>query len=427
MWNLIEIRRRGGARLRLGVLLGLTVLASGVLASVALAGGFDPRHPTTLVVGAPAGFAPSERVDPLRRGQSSTSLPTVPSQVWRRELAGGLEVSPLIDSKGGVIAALVSPDVVRLGSDGQQSWRTRLGGAGAVVAPVLLSDGSVAVVCSDGTLWSIGPGGTTRFTIDLRMRTKKSKAAPLARDDGGLVIAGDSGVVMVAQDGGVVARASLPLAAVGGVLPWRDGVLVTAADGGVHFWQPPAEPRKLGELGGHLEGGAALVGERTLVAVVDRLQVVAFDLLGAGTTVLASGAGMGVELEGPVTLDPRGVLLVTNIMGELFGLDAHGAMVRQEALESLPAGFAADAGMPSIFRRIDTQSSPAPVVDAKGRLAFARNSGKVGVVDESGKVATADTRLCAQPIAVLPAGPKRFAVACRNGSIALYGESGTGG
>ena len=75
--------------------------------------------------------------DRARRGQSATPFPKQPVELWRRELAGGLELPPVIDSHGEIVAALVSPDLVRIGRDGRQQWRTRLGAAPAVVPSVL--------------------------------------------------------------------------------------------------------------------------------------------------------------------------------------------------------------------------------------------------------------------------------------------------
>src|SRR5687768_12352585 len=126
----------------LAAFVGLGALAVG---SLAIADGFDPSVPTSVVVGRPQGHAVGERVDRARRGQTRTALPQTPVELWRRDLAGGLELPPVVDKKGDVIAALVSPDVVGIANDGRQKWRTRLGSAPAVVAPVLTSDGSTAV------------------------------------------------------------------------------------------------------------------------------------------------------------------------------------------------------------------------------------------------------------------------------------------
>jgi outer membrane protein assembly factor BamB len=290
-----------------------------------------------------------------------------------------------------------------------------------VVAPVITSDGSTVIVCGDGSLWSVSAGGAVRFEVDLQMRTKKTQAAPLARDDGGVVVATDDSLALVAADGEIGARAQLQGRAVGGLIPWRGGVLATLRSGVVQHWRPPAAPRKVGDLGGTLDDGAVLVSERTLVAVVDRQRVVGLDLLGGGGTLITGAAGTGAQLEGPPTLDKTGVLLVSNVLGELFGVDAHGVLVRRLALENLPLMFNPDAGVGALLGRVESRPSPAMIVGTAGRVGFARNSGKIGIVEPDGSgVVTVNPRLCARPLAVLPAGDNRMLVACHSGSVAMF-------
>jgi len=399
----------------------MVATAGTVLASWAAAD--DPSTPLTVVLGSPPGFAASDRLGPSRLGRSDTALPQVASELWRRELAGGLELAPLIDANGSLTAALVSPDVVRIGRDGQQQWRTRLGSSAPVVPPVITSDASVAVVCGDGTLWSITSAGRVRFKTNLKMSTRQARATPLARDDGSVVVAGDNGVVMVDSAGRIIARTVLPSRPVGGLIAHQRGVLLTTENGSVHHWRPPTHPRELGKLGGQLDGGAARVGPRAMVAVVDRRKLVALDLRTGNTTLLMGGDGL-MQLEGPVTLDPSDVLLFTNTIGELIGIDAHGVMVRRVALDDLPMLFASDAGtaMPSLFRRLETRSSPPLIVDPAGRIGFVRSNGRMGVVDPAGNVAVASGRFCARPLSLLPAGEGRMAIACRSGSVAMYAD-----
>jgi hypothetical protein len=400
------------------------VVATGtVLASWAAADGIDPSTPTAVVLGTPPGVAISDRLGPSRLGRSDSALPESATEVWRRELAGGLELAPVIDSKGSLTAALVSPDVVRIGRDGQQMWRTRLGSSAPVVSPVTTSDASVAVVCGDGTLWSVSSSGTVRFKTNLKMSTRQARATPLPRDDGSVVVAGDNSVVTVDGGGQITARAVLPSRPVGGLIAHQHGVLLTTENGSVYHWRPPARPRELGKLGGQLDGGAARVGPRTVVAVVDRRRVVALDLKTGSTTLLMGGDGL-MQFEGPVTLDQAGVLLFTTTIGELIGLNAHGVVVRRLALDDLPVLFGADGGtaMPSIFRRLETRSSPPLIADPAGRVGFARSNGRMGVVDPSGNVLVASGRFCARPLALLPAGDGRMAIACKSGSVAMYAD-----
>jgi len=403
----------------------LAVVAVSGVASFAVAERAHKVKPATIVVGMPPGFAPTHRLDPGRRGQATSTLPSAPRQLWERPLAGGLEQPPLVDAKGGLIAALTTPDLVRLDAgDGRQLWRTRTGSEPAVVPPVITSDGSIAVVSEDGTLWLVSAGGRVRFGVSLGMRTNKAQATPLAWDDGSVVVAGENGLVHVAADGAVLARSRMGARPVGGLIPWRRGVVATSHAGDVYFWRAPATPRKLGTFGGQLEGGAMLAGPRTLVGVVEQDRVVALDLVTGSVTLLAGGDDPLVQFEGPATLEPGGQLLVTTVAGELFGIDAQGVLVRRLALERLPVFFGADGGapLPSIFRRPGGYSSPPLIVDPQGRVGFVRSSGKVGVVDAKGSVATANQRFCARPLAVLPAGAGRFVVACKSGLVALYGD-----
>ncbi|MBW2456771.1 MAG: PQQ-binding-like beta-propeller repeat protein [Deltaproteobacteria bacterium] len=410
---------------RARVLTLLVVAAASAVASFAVAERAHTVKPATIVVGMPPGFAPTHRLDPGRKGQAVSALPSAPRQLWERPLAGGLEQPPLVDAKGGLIAALTTPDLVCLdAADGRQLWRTRTGSEPAVVPPVITSDGSIAVVSEDGTLWLVSAGGRVRFGAGLGLRTKKAQATPLARDDGSLVVAGENGLVHVASDGTVLARTRITARPVGGLIPWRRGVLVTTHGGDVYLWRAPATPRKVGAFGGQLEGGGTLVGPRTLVGVVEQQRVVALDLVTGSATLLAGGDDPLVQFEGPASLDFAGLLLVTSVAGELFGIDPQGVLVRRLALERLPMFFGADGGapLPSIFRRPGGYSSPPLVVDSSGRIGFVRSSGKVGVIDSKGSVATVNQRFCARPLAVLPAGTGRIIVACKSGLVALYGD-----
>ncbi len=400
------------------VLAAFVVLSGAVLASFSFADAVDPTAPATIVVGAPRGYAPRARLGDARLGRSSSRLPTAALELWRRELAGGLDFPPVVDSSGGVIAALVSPEVVRIGPDGRQRWRERLGVASAAAPPIITSDGSVGVLCTDGTFWRVSAAGRVGKAVDLQTRTKNATATPLALDDGSVILASERQLVHVDADGSIRARAAFPERAVGGLIAYRGGVLVTAQSGGVFSWRAPGAVRKLGEFGGLVEYGGALLSRRSLVAVVDRQRVLALDLLTATTTVLADGAGMR-QFEGPVTLDSSGLLMFTSGFGELFGLDGHGMLVRRVLLDNIMLPTSADAGVsfPSMFR-----ATPPLIVDAIGTVAFVRNNGRLGVVDDQDLMTLLDPRVCSRPLAILPAGKARLLVACRSGSVVMWGN-----
>lgn len=222
----------------------------------------------------------------------------------------------------------------------------------------------------------------------------------------------------------MLARTPLEGRAVGGLLPHGGGVVAATVDGEVWSWGPPGPPRRLGELGGRLREGVAKVSDRTVVGVVEGERVVAFDLSSGATTLLLSVASVSAQLEDTVTLTSRGSLIATSVLGEFVAVDNKGLIVERGALEALPTTvFGADAGVPAFFQRVKMQSSPPLITDSEGRIAFARNSGKVGIVDRAGKLQTATSRQCARPIAILPAGPARFVVACRSGSVAMFGDT----
>jgi outer membrane protein assembly factor BamB len=399
-------------------------LAALALASLATADSVDPSAPATLVVGRPLGPAPGDRVDPGRLGRAHTALPARGRELWRGELAGGLDLPPVIGSAGDLVAALVSPEVVKIsGAAGHELWRRRLGSVAAVVAPVLASDGSVVVLCGDGSLWRIGNEGRVRHHVELGSPSKAAQAAPLADDRGGVTVATEHELVAVAADGTVTARALTNELTVGGLIRRGGELLATGADGTVFSWRPPGQVRSLGTLGGAPAGGAALAGPRTLVAVVERDRLVSFDLVTATVTVIASGPPGQPQLEGPPSLTPNGELLVTTSGGELLGFDAHGEQVRLVGLEAVPTPFGGDAGaLLPVFRRVELQPSPPLVVDPAGRVGFIRYSGRMGVVERDDQVEILDPRSCARPLALLPAGPGRVVVACRSGSLILWGE-----
>jgi hypothetical protein len=87
-----------------------------------------------------------------------------------------------------------------------------------------------------------------------------------------------------------------------------------------------------------------------------------------------------------------------------------------------PNGLAGGPGSMSFLGQVDAKPSPPPIVDPVGRVAFVRWSGRVGTVSPEGRVDVAAERVCAAPVAVVPAGDKRMLVACHDGGLWMYGE-----
>ncbi len=416
-----------------------TALASGLpAASPARGDTLDLSMPRTVIVGAPRGAAPSERLDPARTGRAVTRLPTTPVELWRRHVSGNIDVPPIIDAANAVIVALTIPEIVKLGPDSRELWRARLGGASALAPPTLLSDGTIVVVTSAGIAWGFTPGGALRFSTPLGIPRRDADVGPLALDDGGLLVAAGNTLVEIDADGVVRARAALdertPAGerAAGAVQDGasRDGgVLVTTTAGNVYRFRAPAPPRKIGSFGGTTPRGAVLADERTLLALVDGRRLVAFDLP-TGTTHVRAG---GLAFDGPPTVGPGGLALLGAQMGMLVAVDAAGNERAHVMLEKAAPAAPLAGGTPIVSSGghggyvtaaplLDLKPSPPLVVDAEGRVAFVRGNGRAGVVSPAGRVEIASERVCAAPVAVLPAGERRMLIACHDGGLWMYGE-----
>lgn len=126
------------------------------------------------------------------------------------------------------------------------------------------------------------------------------------------------------------------------------------------------------------------------------------------TRELASG------LEGAPAVGTGGIAYVASSNGLLVGIGPSSEALRV-ALNPQPVG-GEDAGV------VSYRPSPPVIVDRAGRVAFVRGDGKVGVVAPDGGIATVQGMACYDPIAVVPGGAKRFLVACRAGTIRVYGE-----
>ncbi len=411
-------------------------------ASAALGDVLDPSVPRRVVVGEPRGPAPNDRVDGAHTGAARDELPDDAPQIWSHQVRGGLDLAPAVDETGGVILALTIPEVVKLGPGGEQEWRARLGPQAAVAPPVVTSSGALVVVTANAQAVVLSPGGAIRATAQLGAKPREGDAAPVALRDGGVVVA--AGRVLTALDasGAVRARAPLDERAVGALLvappstsasaapELGDVVLVTGDAGGVYAWRPPSPPRKLGSFGGALRhgSGAALADARTLLAVVDGRRLVALDLATGVAHVRASIADGTAPLDGAPAVLSSGVAYVASQSGFLVAVDASGTERAHAFLEkSLPAaptggGVVSATGTLSFLAPIESKPSPPLLVDARGRVAFARASGRAGIVHADGTVAVATDHLCSAPLAVVPAGRRRFVVACRDGAVFAFGE-----
>ena len=418
----------------------LAVIALSVGASSARADVLDTSMPRTVAFGPSRGAAPSDRIDPQRTGRARARLPEAPVELWRRHVSGNVDVAPVVDEAGNIIVVLSSGEVVKLSPDARELWRFRTGGGSAVASPTLLNDGTIAVITSTGSAWGLAPSGAVRFFTPLGVSRRDVDTAPLALAEGGLLVAAGGALVELGADGSIRARASLedrPLGALqpslerasGAVVEGPRGALVTAVSGNVYRFRPPAAPLKIGSFGGVATRGAMLADARTLVAVVDGRRLVALDLLTGAAHVRASG----VPLDSPPALMPSGLVVVSTQLGLLIGLDAAGNEKFHASLEKAapaPAPTGVIVGVTLTPAAAEMKPSPPVVIDPDGRVAFVRANGRAGLLTgiegkdprrAPGKVVLSE-RVCAAPIAVVPAGDKRVLIACRDGGLWMYGE-----
>lgn len=421
------------------------------LVSLALADALDPNVPHTVVVGAPKGAAPAERVDPERTGLTRTKLPAHPKEVWKKTLPSGTAFAPLVDAQGSFTFALTTSLVVRWSSEGKELWRVQLPAAAAsavtvAAPPVLLSSGTVAVVTSLGELVGISPSGSIRYTTPLGVSAsagvRDGGVTPLALDDGGLAVALRDILMELSADGSVRARAQLDEVAVGALLPGKDGTLVTTASGAVYSFKPPGKPRKVGSFGGGVRKGAVRADERTLYAVVDNRRIVALDIPTGSTHTRASAGLLLGGFDAPVAVGPGGAAVTGAYAGLVLSFDPSGTEKLRVSIDP-SLSLTPDAGAPapssnpmtppypgglgspfgaSQFPTIDMRPSPPVLVDADGRVAFVRASGRAGILSPDGNMTSLSDRVCSRPLALQPAGAKKLLVTCEEGTVTLYAD-----
>jgi hypothetical protein len=400
-----------------GALVAFAALMLGV--SLTRATTVDATEPLTIVVGPSPGASPMARVDGARRGRARQPLPDRPKVLWRRPGRGALDLASLVvDARGALILPSANvPELAEIGADGKERWRAETGLGPSVAGALILNDGTRLVVTSAGEAVGFASNGDRRFATTLDLSERNARVTLLPLEDGGTAIGSAHDIVELDGDGRARGRTHLAERTTGPLVATGFGVIATAASGNVYLVRP-GYAKRLGSLGGDPgDAGASSPDGRSLAAVVDHQRVVALDL---GTGVIDVKLTVGDQsLHGPVLVGRAGTLLLTTWTGVLTTI-APTREVRRTPLELRLDSLVTDAG------KIDfaaLEESPAPVTDEEGRIAFARVGGRVGVVSRAGAVALLSGPTCASPAAIAPAGERRFAVACRDGSILMMGES----
>ncbi len=393
----------------------------------------DAAFPSVVKVGRAKSPAASERLDSARRSRSNVLLPTQPSELWRKSV-GALAHAPVVLPNGDLVIALGSPEIARLGADGSEISRVRIGAAPALRAPVVLPSGGVAVLTGAPSVVFLSPSGKlvatvalprASFTVQAAGALPDSFASIVATDDGAVVVAAGRSLLTVDASGRVAARATLPERVASDPLEQGGGLLVVGEAGGVYRVAVPAEPRKIGVLVGAAIGTGALVDERTLIAQALPNRIVSLDLK-SGVAVTRVGDSAFAMFDTPPAIAVDGTAWLTSVEGFLVGYDASGAELARVQLDrnAAPPGglFAlrppgmAGLGMQAVARL-------GTVVDRAGAVAFSRPQGRIGVRDTAGKIVVAVERGCTTPLSITPTAPKKMLIACREGLLIMVGDA----
>lgn len=338
---------------------------------------FRVDGPLVMVVGTPKGGARMARIDASRRGLAASPLPAAGLETeWRTALDFAPQQGPVVDSKGLSYVVGENGEVATLGRDGTILFRvtTRAARPGP---PALLSDDTLVFVDGSGEAVAVRDGSVTwrsRFGI-----ATNAASAPIALEDGGVVVASGPDLAVLDAAGRERARIVLPQPTSHPLLTGLGRVVVVDDGGGIWSWTPGAgKAEREGTFGSDIDDSAALADDHTLVATArSRSHVSTFDLLRrTGRTVAGPSGGLWL---GPPAVDEgrRFYAIQNTVSGELMvAFDASGIELGHTAL-----------GGPTRMRdpnkRIspsDTPPSTPPIIDANGHVAFATTDGSIGVV-----------------------------------------------
>ena len=381
----------------------------------------DPRRAAVLVVGSPRGSSPMFRVDARRSGATHETLPGSPLRIaWSKATAMTLDQAALAGSDGTLAVVTARGDVLFLDLDGDEREKVNVG-AGAVGPATMTSDGTVVFATAAGDVVGVKstlsrPRYTTRIGGELERR-----AAPLALDDGGVVVATKTDLVVLDAEGGLRARTTLVEGAAAPLLASGDRVLAITSSGTVFGWTPGREPVRLGSFGAATDGGAALLDASTLVAVIEGNHVVDLDVA-HGTRTTRALAPQGLYLGPPaVRGNVASLLAMTPSRAFVVNVDPAGQETIRAPIAQLAPAPLADGGVAPLV----APAHAGPLVDPRGAIAFAALDGRVGMLRADGVVEMAPDRPCLTGVVarttgivgITPFGRGAFVVTCERGSI----------
>lgn len=394
----------------------------------------DSERPRTLVVGPASDPTPAERADGRRSGLARMPLPSGALRIaWRRSIGPSIEHAPLVTADGKILVFTGRGDLVELDEEGTEQGRVGIGG-GPLGPGAILSDGTVVTVTAAAE--AVGVLGTSvRFRTRVGDRGAVVKVAPLALDDGGVVVANGvkgaspdrfgSEIAALDAAGGVRARARVPEQIVWPLVETRLGVAGVSADGCVYLWSPGTEPVRVGSFGGMLDGGVAAVDGSTLVGVVEATRLLTVDLAhGVAKVIAVAAAGMvkpGALLGPPSVSRGRTVAFEMTPTSTLIV-----AVASDGRTMTFPVGtFAPTVQSDGSFSPLVAPVRTATMVDASGTFAFGAPDGHVGVVTGAGMTELGEV-ICRRGAAP-PAPSAQASTQGRQASVAARPSAGFAG
>lgn len=413
-------RRAASALAAIGAATLVAVLAS---RHEAAAQRIDPRRANTFVVGTPGGPSPMMRVDAARSGLTRDELPTGALHVaWRKTFGLAVEQPALAGADGTLALVTSRGDVVFLDADGEEVGHVTA--ATTSVGPAAItSDGTVVFVTAGGDAVGVRRQTASRRFLTRIGGERNPRTAPLALDDGGVVVATLTDLVVLDGDGNVRTRTTLPSPSAAPLVAAGDKILAITTTGTVYGWTPGREPLRLGSFGAPIDGGAALEGASTLVAVIETNHVVELNLTtGARATRAISSQGLYL---GPPSVRRHDnanlvtLLAMTQARSAVVTLDPAGQELQRAAIGSVQTTTLPDGGVAPLV----APPHVGPLVDPRGAVGFVAPDGHVGLVAPDGSSETVGELLCTRTsrssgiAGLTPFGPGSFAVTCEGGAV----------
>jgi len=388
----------------------------------------DPRRPAVFVVGSPVGAAPMQRVDARRSGLAKQGLPNGTLNVPFRKTTGlSVDQPALVGSDGTIAVATSRGDVVFLDDKLEELAHANVG-VGAIGPATMTSDGTVVYTSTSGDAIGVKRSGATariRFTTRIGGDGTRRGAAPLALDDGGVVVVTGSDLVVLDAEGNARTRASLPETPAAPLIAAGDKILVITTAGTVFGYTPGREPARLGSFGAPVDQGAALVDASTLVGVIEGNHLVELDVAhGSRSTraIAAQGLYLGPPAvrQGANSATFATVLALTPNREFVVTLDGAGQESQRAPIATLTPQVLADGGTAPLV----APGHVGAIIDSRGTIAFAATDGHVGVITPEGAVDIIGDTICrasgrsAGIAGLTPYGPGSFLITCESGTVA---------